>query len=133
MNQINNQKLNIICNTGSPPVTQPIKGKIYCTQTRSQVEFSLTYWLISTLKVITAERKKKKKEKRASLLSEVYKGKVTGFHTLVTKNFNKEYQFRIFIHFYNVWLLLWITRNSNSEHCLLIFQSSSNQFVLIFN
>lgn len=99
-------------------VIWPIKKKIYCTQTHFKFYFSLL------------------KKKSGSLFWDVYKGNITGLHTLVSKNFNKGYQFRIFGHFYNLVLLvrhLWITRNSNSEHSLLIFQSSSNQLVLIFN
>lgn len=99
-------------------VTQPIIKKTYCTQTHSKFYFGLL------------------KEKSGSLFWDVYKGNTTGLHTLVSKNFNKGYKFRIFRHFCNFILLvrhLWITWNSNSEHCLLIFQSSSNPLVLIFN
>lgn len=99
-------------------VTRPIEKKIYCTQTRFKFYFSLL------------------KEKSGSLFWDVYKGNITGLHILVSKNFNKGYKFRIFRHFYNHVLLVrhfWITWNSNSDHCLLIFQSSSNQLALIFN
>lgn len=64
-------------------VTQPIKKKIYCTQTHSKFYFGLL------------------KERSGSLFWDVYKGNITGLHTSVSKNFNKGYQFRILRCFYN--------------------------------